>query len=88
MGPQKYDYQSDFAKKYFGQGREEGIREGIRDGARDGVREVLLAQLTARFGELSDSVRRRVEQAELDDLQRWAGRVINPDATLTDVLDP
>ena len=84
MGAQKDEYQSDFARRYFGQGHEEGHKEGRQEGGR----EVLLGQLAARFGDLSDSLRRRVEQAEIDELQRWAGRVINPDATLADVFDP
>ncbi len=35
-----YEYQSDFARKYYGQGREEGLREGREEG-REEVRQML-----------------------------------------------
>jgi len=75
MAPQTYEYQSDHVRRYIDQGRDEGRRE------------VLLELLAARFGDLSDPVRQRVEQADLDQLKRWNTRVIDPDATLEKILD-
>ncbi|HEX4418806.1 MAG TPA: hypothetical protein VH165_12935 [Kofleriaceae bacterium] len=45
-----YEYQSDFARKYYGQGRQEGREEGRQEGLRAAV--VTLAQ--AKLEELSD----------------------------------
>jgi hypothetical protein len=35
----KYEYKSDFARRYFGEGREKGRKEGIREGIREGRKE-------------------------------------------------
>ena len=42
---QGYVYQSDFARKYYSQGREEGIEEGRGRGLRAAVRALLDAKL-------------------------------------------
>ncbi|WP_437586312.1 DUF4351 domain-containing protein [Sorangium sp. So ce1000] len=69
-----YEYQSDFAKKYVAQGRQEGERA------------VLLRLLRARFGELPEAALARIEGAESAALERWAERVLSA-KTLADVLD-
>ncbi|MGK3986953.1 DUF4351 domain-containing protein [Sorangium sp. So ce136] len=69
-----YEYQSDFAKKYVAQGRQEGERA------------ILLRLLRARFGELPDTAVARVEEAEIAALERWAERVLSA-KTLAEVLD-
>ena len=51
-----------------------------------GRREALLELLTERFGEVPQPVRKRIEQAELDDLKLWTKRII-PAATLADVFE-
>jgi hypothetical protein len=38
-----YEYQSDFARKYYGQGREEGREEGCKEGREKGLREAVIA---------------------------------------------
>jgi predicted transposase YdaD len=43
------------------QGREQGLEQGLEKGREQGFRQALLRQLGARFGPLSDDVRRRVE---------------------------
>ena len=55
-----YQYQSDFAKKYYAQGE----------------RAVLLRQLRSRFGELPAAAVAKVEGAETGQLERWADRVL------------
>jgi flagellar biosynthesis/type III secretory pathway protein FliH len=45
-----YQYQSDFARKYYGQGLEEGHQEGRQEGLRDAV----IALAHAKLGKLSD----------------------------------
>ncbi|WP_441292425.1 DUF4351 domain-containing protein [Sorangium sp. KYC3313] len=73
-----YEYQSDFAKKYVAQGRDQGRLEGERA--------VLLRQLRARFGELPEAAVVRIEAAEIAALEQWAERVLSA-TTLADVLD-
>ena len=79
MSAQGYQYQSEFAKKYVGEGLERGREQGLRD--------ILLRLLVQRFGSVPESTRERVEQAKLDELDRWLDNVI-PAATLADVFKP
>ena len=53
---------------------------------RQTVRGLLLELLVQRFGEIPASARERIEQAGLDDLERWTRRVI-PAAALADVFE-
>ena len=73
-----YEYQSDFAKKYVAQGRDQGHKEGERA--------LLLRQLRTRFGELPATTVARVEGAESAVLERWGERVLSA-KTLAEVLD-
>jgi len=72
-----YEYQSDFAKKYVAQGRDEGRKEGERA--------LLLRQMRARFGELPAAAVARVEGAEVAQIEQWGERVLTA-ATLAEVL--
>ncbi|NYH52004.1 hypothetical protein HNR06_001593 [Nocardiopsis arvandica] len=60
-----YNWQSDFARKYVGIGREEGLEEGL-------AQSVVLF-LTARGFEVSDRTRQRIESC--DDLDTLRTRV-------------
>jgi len=77
MTLRNYEFQSDFAKKY--------VKEGRDEGQQDQSRKVLLRLLAQRFDEIPDPVRARIEGAELDDLERWLDRVI-PARTLDEVF--
>lgn len=69
-----YEYQSEFAKKYVAQGRQEGERA------------LLLRLLRARFGELPANAMARIESADTTALERWGERVLTA-KTLAEVLD-
>jgi hypothetical protein len=68
MDSAKYEYQSEFAKRYFGQGRLEGRGEGRV--------EMVLKLLTLRFGALPDSVRTQVNAADSAELDQIAERLL------------
>ena len=68
-----YEYQSDFAKKYVAQGRQEGERN------------MLLRLLRARFGELPAAAVTRIEAADVAELEQWGERVFSAKA-LDEVL--
>lgn len=87
MNPGKYEYQSEFAKRYFGQGRAEGQVEGRIEGRASGRIELLLRQLTRRFGNLPPAVHGHLEQASLAELDTYAERILDA-ATLEDVFGP
>ena len=77
MDPAKYEYQSEFAKRFIAQGKAEGEIQGRAA--------VLIKQLTLKFGPLSSTVAEQVQQASADQLDRWAERILDA-ASLDDVL--
>jgi hypothetical protein len=72
-----YEYQSDFAKKYIAQGRQEGRQEGELN--------LLLRLLRARFGELPVAAVTRIEAADIAQLEQWGERVLSA-RTLAEVF--
>ena len=71
MDASKYEYQSEFARRYYGQGKADGVAEG-----RTAVAEIVLKQLATRFGALAPAVATRVQSASAADLERIAQRVL------------
>jgi len=57
-----YEYQSDFARKYYGQGRTEGRAEGREEGLRRAVIELVCARLPELRGELEGRLGGRTEE--------------------------
>jgi hypothetical protein len=91
MDASKYQYQSEFARRYFGQGKAAGVAEGkaagVAEGKVAGVAEIVLKQLTTRFGALSPAVASHVQSASAVDLDRIAQRVLTAQ-TLDEALGP
>lgn len=79
MHTRGYEYQTEFARRYLAQGREEG--------AVAAARAALVALAARRLGELPASVAARISAcAELDTLTNWiveVGCAADPDAILT-----
>ena len=80
MQPGKYEYQSDFARTYFGQGEAKGQAEGEAKGRAEGElkgelkgeAKALLAVLEARGMTLDSSTRERIDGCmDAEQLQRW-----------------
>jgi predicted transposase/invertase (TIGR01784 family) len=53
---------------------EEALERGLQQGQTRALRKALLRQLTARFGAVAPDVGRRIERAELAELETWVGR--------------
>jgi len=70
--PAKYEYQSEFARRYFGQGKAEGKAEGKVEGRAD----IVLKQLTLRFGALPEAAEARIRSAGSEELDGIAARVL------------
>ena len=76
MNVQNYEFQTDFAKKYHGQGIEEGIEVGLR--------RALFALLTTRQWPVDDELRLKIETcSDLAVLEGWVTRA----ATATAIDD-
>jgi hypothetical protein len=78
-----YEYQSDFARRYFGQGKAEGKVEGKVEGRV----EIILKQLALRFEPLTEAVQARVRSAQDTQLDAVAERVLTAH-TLEEALSP
>ncbi|MCB9506158.1 MAG: hypothetical protein H6700_11695 [Myxococcales bacterium] len=75
MEPRNYEYKSDFAKKYYGQGVAEGEARGRAEGVARGRAEALLAVAASRGLELSAAQRALVSECrDLATLDRWVVR--------------
>jgi flagellar biosynthesis/type III secretory pathway protein FliH len=90
MDPAKYEYQSEFARHYFAQGRAEGEAEGEAkgraEGKAEGKAEVVAKQLSLRFGTLPDSAQQRLRNASIAELDRIAERLLTA-ASLGEALE-
>jgi len=51
---QRYEYQSDFARKYYGQGVAEGLEKGLEKGLENGLRAAVVALARTKLLVLSD----------------------------------
>ena len=76
MDPAKYEYQSEFARRYVAQGRVEGKAEGKAEGRA----ELVLRQLTLRFGPLGDDVRAWISASSIEALDAIGERLLPPHA--------
>jgi hypothetical protein len=72
LGGKEYEYQSEFARKYFGEGKEKGIEEGREDE----VRRALLEVLDVR-GLLTEDARTHIgAQRDLARLRSWLRQAV------------
>jgi uncharacterized protein DUF4351 len=81
MDPTKYQYQSEFARRYFGQGKAEGEAAGKIEGRAA----MALRLLSLRFGTLPEPTETRIRRATLSELDALAERLLRPGG-LNDVL--
>jgi hypothetical protein len=72
MDPQKYVFQSDFARKYIALGRKEGVAEG----AAQGRAAIVIRQLSLRFGPLDSVSEQTVHEASIAELDAIAERLL------------
>ena len=79
--PEEVAEMTRFAERFMEQGREEGVKKGIRQGEA----QMLLRQLSLRFGNVPPSAREQVECADADTLLRWSERILTA-ATLDEVF--
>jgi predicted transposase YdaD len=75
-----YEYQSDFARRYYGQGKAEGQMEGWAKGKAEGKAEgrieIILKLLALRFGPLTEVAQARVRGAQDAQLDAVAERML------------
>lgn len=70
-----YEWQSDFARKYVGIGREEGREEGREAGREEEAVHTILSFLTERGITITDTAKHRIETCDdIDTLRTWVLR--------------
>jgi hypothetical protein len=76
LGPASKEAYVTYGELLIQQGIERGIEQGIEQGIERGERQVLVRQLTRRFGPLPDHAAQRIEAAGRAELELWADRVL------------
>lgn len=75
MKTDTYQYQSDFARRYFGRGKAEGRAEGKAEGKAEGEAHALLSVCAARGIDVPEDAQARITGCtDLDLLEIWIGR--------------
>jgi hypothetical protein len=76
----KYEFQSEFARRYIAlgkeQGKAEGNAEGKAEGKAQGRADLLTRQLTLRFGPLSDDALAQISAASIEELDAIGERLL------------
>jgi hypothetical protein len=85
MKPANYEFQSDFARRYFSLGKAEGVEYGKAEGMAEGKAELLIKQAALKFGSVPDQDQSRIRAATAVELDRMAERVLSA-ATLDEML--
>jgi hypothetical protein len=75
-GERNMPYVSRFELKAIEKGRQQGWQEGRQEGRQEGEALLLQKQLTHRFGPLPTWVEQRLHQANTQELELWAERVL------------
>jgi hypothetical protein len=76
MDPAKYEFQSEFAKRYIALGKEAGRAEGKAEGKAEGLADLIGRQLALRFGALPPDVSARLSAASIEELDAIGERLL------------
>jgi hypothetical protein len=76
MDISKYEYQSEFAKRYVAQGLQQGRWEGVTQGEASGRVAIVSRLLALRFGPLAAEAHDRLRHASVEDLDAIGERVL------------
>ena len=68
MDPRKYEYQSDFARRY--------VAEGMAMGEAKGRAALIVKLLASRFGPLTHQIETRIAEASIEELDQIGGRLL------------
>ncbi len=87
------DIMETFIDKYIEQGMRQGMRQGMQQGMQQGVQQgmqkegykLLTGQLSHRFGDLPDWVRKKIEEADVSLIERWSLNLLSAQ-TMDDVF--
>ena len=72
-------------ERLLNEGMQKGMQQGMQKGMQKGELNVLLRQLTRRFGPLDAATERRLQEASSEELERWADNILDA-ASLDEVF--
>ena len=72
-------------QKGIQKGIQKGRREGRQEGRQEGAQHLLLRPLTRRFGPLDTATEQRLQQATLEEQERWSDNILDA-GTLDEVF--
>jgi Domain of unknown function (DUF4351) len=91
MDIRKYEFQSEFAKRYVAEGRARGLAEGKAEGKAEGELQgraaLVVRLLSLRFGPMSEDVRAKIGAASIGELDAIGERLLTV-STLQAALGP
>jgi flagellar biosynthesis/type III secretory pathway protein FliH len=68
-------------KKGKQEGRQEGMQQGMQEGRQEGMQQagykILSTQLTHRFGDLPKWATEKIDNADIDTLEKWSLRLLS-----------
>lgn len=64
-------------ERLLNEGMQKGRLEGKQEGLQEGELNLLIRQLTRRFGPLDAATLQRLQQADSDDLEHWAVNILD-----------
>jgi hypothetical protein len=88
----KYEYQSEFARRYVAQGRKEGLQEGLKEGLEKGLHQgeqaALLEVLDARGLKVDEAARQRILACtEISQIKVWVRRAAIAES-VSEIFEP
>ena len=78
--PEEANLMSTFAERFRQEGMQQGMQQGMHQGMQKGEAQILLRQLSRKFGELTEEKRRLVESADSERLLQWSERVLTAES--------
>ena len=78
-------YVSSIERIGFKKGKQQGMQHGKQQGMRQGESTMLLRQMERKFGQVSEEVKQKIEEADSDTLLEWGEKIISA-STIDDVF--
>ncbi len=69
-------------KERYDEGHRVGCTEGHEKGFEDGTREIFQYLLVIRFGDVPPAFEKRIESAQICQLETWIGEVLNANSII------